>query len=495
MHNVERLALGCLFPGFEGLTPPDWLRRWVGDGLGGVVIYGWNVKSAWQLRELTYSLKAERADLLIAIDEEGGDVTRLEVETGSSYPGNAALGAVDDVALTEQVANSTAWDLLDAGANLNFAPVADVNTNPWNPVIGIRSFGSNPELVARHTAAFVRGTQLAGVIACPKHFPGHGDTEVDSHLELPTVESISSDALLPFRAAIGAGARSIMTAHIRVAAHGDAPATMNAAVLQELLREELGFIGMTVTDALEMRAISATVGIEEGAIRALEAGADALCLGHDLDEHATRRVLDAIVEAMRSGRLPRARVEEAVERVLLNREWITFPTRAERVEAEVGLDAARRALRVEGNPVLTKPPLVVGLEPEPSMAAGPMPDPGERLGAVLPDAQVVRLSEGESGGARVPRDRQLVLVLRDAHRHPWQREVADALLPKNRDAVVVEVGVPYWRPQGGGAYIATHGAGRVNVEAAAEHMVGADVGGLYSRSRRGVEQSGSSPGS
>jgi beta-N-acetylhexosaminidase len=495
MDNVDRLVSGCLFPGFEGHAAPDWLRRWVADGLGGVVLYGWNVHNPLQLRELTDALKAERPDLLIAIDEEGGDVTRLEVDNGSSYPGNAALGALDDVRLTEQVGNAIAWDLLDAGANWNFAPVADVNTNPWNPVIGIRSFGSDPELVARHTAAFVRGTQLAGVIACPKHFPGHGDTDVDSHLDLPSVESVTNEALLPFRAAIRAGARSIMTAHIRIAALGDDPATINAAVLEDLLRKELRFIGMTVTDALEMKAISEGVGIEEGAIRALEAGADAICLGHDLDERQTKSVHSAIVEAVRSGRLPRARVEEAVERVLLNKEWVSRPSRAERAEAEVGLEAAHRALGVEGRPQLTKPPFVVELEPAPSMAAGPMPGPGEWLSRALPGTEVLRLSESGSNGVRVPRDRQLVLVLRDAHRHPWQREIADKVLAKNRDAIVLEVGVPYWRPKGGGAYIATHGAGRVNVEAAADTMVGAAEGGLYSQSRRGVEQSGSSPGS
>jgi beta-N-acetylhexosaminidase len=490
----ERLASGCLLPGFAGTTAPDWLRRWVSEGLGGVVLYGRNIASAWQLRELTDSLKAERGDVLIAIDEEGGDVTRLEIENGSSYPGNAALGAVDDTELTMHVANATAWDLLDAGANWNFAPVADVNTNPWNPVIGIRSFGSEAELVARHTAAFVRGTQLAGVIACPKHFPGHGDTDVDSHLELPSVDEITDEALLPFRAAIDAGARSMMTAHIRIAALGDEPATTNAAVLQQVLRKELGFIGITVTDALEMRAISATVGIEEGAVRALEAGADALCLGADLDEHQTKRVLNAIVEAVRSGRLERARVEEAVERVLLNREWVSRPSRAERADADVGIDAARRALSVNGHPQLSRTPLVVELAPEPSIAAGPMPGASEWLSRALPGAETVRLGE-EAQPDRVPRDRQLVLVLRDAHRHPWQRKIAEALLEKSRDPIVIEVGVPYWRPGGDAAYLATHGAGRVNLEAAAEAVLGSNIGALYSGPRRGVEQSGSSPGS
>ena len=210
--SVERLAAACLLPGFEGVVVPEWLRRWIDDGLGGVVLFSHNVESPEQLAALTGGLRG----LVVAIDEEGGDVTRLEHERGSSYPGNFALGAVDDVALTEEVGAAIGADLAAVGVNLNFAPVADVNTNPRNPVIGIRSFGSDPALVARHVAAFVGGMQEVGVAACAKHFPGHGDTELDSHHELPTAGGDLADALLPFRAAIDAGVSAIMTAHIRV---------------------------------------------------------------------------------------------------------------------------------------------------------------------------------------------------------------------------------------------------------------------------------------
>ena len=194
-------------------------------------------------------------------------------------------------------------DLAGVGVNLNFAPVADVNVNPMNPIVGVRSFGSDAALVARHVAAYVTGLQRSGVAACAKHFPGHGDTQEDSHLELPTVERDDETAaamLLPFRAAIEAGAQAVMTAHVRVAGLDDVPATLSKAAIDGLLRGELGFTGVVVTDALEMRAVSATVGVEEGAVRALEAGADALCLGHDL---GAEPVHAAVVEAVRSGRL------------------------------------------------------------------------------------------------------------------------------------------------------------------------------------------------
>jgi beta-N-acetylhexosaminidase len=480
--SLERDALACILPGFEGPVAPEWLRRRLAEGLGGVVLFGWNVESPEQLRALTDVLRAE-GDVLVGIDEEGGDVTRLEVATGSSYPGNAALGAVDDAELTERVAASIGADLADVGVNLNLAPVADVNTNPQNPVIGIRSFGSAAALVARHVAAAVRGFQGAGVAACAKHFPGHGDTAQDSHYELPVVESLEPAALLPFRVAVEAGVQAVMTAHIVVRAAGDEPATMSRELLTGVLREELGFDGLVITDALEMRAISDTAGVEEGAVRALAAGADALCLGHDLFDESVVAVRDALVAAVSSGRIEEARLAEAAARVRRVAEWASRGVARERSPRDVGREAARRALEISGVPALTAPPVVVELEPEPSMAAGALAEtpatwfveavPGSRLAAVE-DAL------GEADGS------PLVILTRDAHRHEWARREIEELTARSPAAVVVELGLPYWRPPAGG-WVATHGAGRVNVEAAAE--------ALYSRERRGVEQSGSSPGS
>ena len=181
-----------------------------------------------------------------------------------------------------------------------------MNTTADNPIIGVRSFGSDAELVARHVAAFVEGLESGGVAACAKHFPGHGDTLEDSHLELPTVEELRAEALLPFRAAIDAGVTAIMTAHIRVREIGDEPATLSAALLGDVLRGDLGFTGVAITDALEMKAISATVGVEQGAVQALAAGADALCLGHDLGADSVERIVAAVVEGVAEERLVEA---------------------------------------------------------------------------------------------------------------------------------------------------------------------------------------------
>src|SRR3954453_1294456 len=187
--TLTRDALTVLQPGFTGTTAPDWLLCRLREGLASVGLFGHNTASPEQLTALTAQLRAERDDILVAIDEEGGDVTRLEVRTGSSFPGNHALGAVDDVELTREGALELGRRLAACGVNFNWAPSADVNSNPGNPVIGVRSFGATPDLVARHTAAYVTGLQSAGVAACTKHFPGHGDTAIDSHHALPRIDA------------------------------------------------------------------------------------------------------------------------------------------------------------------------------------------------------------------------------------------------------------------------------------------------------------------
>src|SRR5215471_5469525 len=250
MDSVRRLAEGCLLPGFAGTRAPGWVLARLERGLGGVVLFSRNVASPEQVAALTAELHAARPDALVAIDEEGGDVTRMEAATGSSYPGNLALGAAGDVDLTRAVAASLGAELAAAGIDLDLAPVADVNSNPDNPVIGVRSFGADPDLVAAHTAAFVAGLQAAGAGACVKHFPGHGDTSVDSHLDLPVVsggEAALEIALRPFRAAIAAGTSAVMTAHLVVPVLDEAPATLSRAILTGLLRERLGFGGLVIT--------------------------------------------------------------------------------------------------------------------------------------------------------------------------------------------------------------------------------------------------------
>jgi beta-N-acetylhexosaminidase len=469
--ELERLAAATLFPGFPGRQAPDWLLRWIERGIGGVVLFAWNVGSRPQLSALCEALRREQPELLIATDEEGGDVTRLEADRGSSYPGNLALGRVDDEDLTERVAAAIANELASVGVNLDFAPVADANTNPRNPIVGVRAFGSEPREVARHVAAFVRGLQSRHVAACAKHFPGHGDTELDSHLGLPLVHGDPRPALVPFRAAIDAGVRSIMTAHIGVTSLDSAPATLSRRILHDLLREELGFEGLVITDALEMRAISATVGVEQGAVQALAAGADALCLGHDLHADALERIHAAIVAAVREGKLPHERLDAAVARVRELGAWASAAAPLAHADGALGLAAARRAISAQGRVTVARETFVVELLPEPSIAAG---ETGASLAQLLGErSQAVGTARIEpqqldaDGILAAACNRQLVLVVRDAHRFPWIRGAVETLAGARPDTLVIETGLPLWRPECGG-YIATYGSGRVNLEAAAE---------------------------
>ncbi len=238
--DVVRAVNGVLLPGFTGTDDlPTWLVDAARDGLAGVVLFGHNTPDVATTARLTARLRGASSDLLVAVDEEGGDVSRLEAATGSSLPGNAALGLVDDVAVTEEVGAALGRLLTATGVDLDLAPDLDVNSDPDNPVIGVRSFGADPALVARHGAAFVRGLHAGGAGACGKHFPGHGATNVDSHLALPVVDAsldeLRARDLPPFVATIAPGDGSddalldaVMTAHVVVPALGPLPATLRA---------------------------------------------------------------------------------------------------------------------------------------------------------------------------------------------------------------------------------------------------------------------------
>ncbi|MFJ5269245.1 glycoside hydrolase family 3 protein [Streptomyces sp. NPDC088358] len=516
--DLTRDALTVLQPGFTGTTAPDWLLRRLGEGLASVGLFGRNIASPEQLSALTAQLRAERDDVLVAIDEEGGDVTRLEVRSGSSYPGNHALGAVDDVELTREVASALGRRLAACGVNLNWAPSADVNSNPGNPVIGVRSFGADTDLVARHTAAYVTGLQSAGVAACTKHFPGHGDTAVDSHHALPRIDAglpvLQARELAPFRAAIAAGTRAVMSAHILVPAlDPDRPATLSRRILTGLLREELGYGGLIVTDGMEMQAIAATYGIERGSVLAIGAGADAICVGGGLaDDETVRRLGDALVSAVRTGELAEERLADAAARVRALARWTTDAA-ARGAEgagsgigtggagsgggpsvtgagsgangsgpggggAEIGLIAARRALRVTSSAPytpLTGAPYVAALTPVANIAVGDETPWGvaAELARLVPGTETGGFA-GDDAGAEVlaaAGSRRIVAVVRDEHRHAWMATALDILLAARPDTIVVEMGVPQAPPRGA-PHIATHGAARVCGRAAAEVIAG-----------------------
>jgi beta-N-acetylhexosaminidase len=477
--GLGALADAVLIPPFGGFRAPPWILAAVADGLAGVTLFGTNVESPAQLGELTGTLRAEVADTVIAIDEEGGDVTRIAHRLGSPYPGNAALGAIDDVGLTEAVHAALGADLAALGVSLDLAPAVDVNSAADNPVIGTRSFGADTALVARHAAAAVTGLQSAGVAACAKHFPGHGSTQLDSHHELAVVDAsaelLARRDLPPFAAAIEAGVRAIMPGHLRVPQlTGELPASLSAAALTGLLRGELGFTGVIVSDGLEMRAVSDVYGIPEAAVMAVLAGTDLLCLGRDTDEQMFNDVRSALLGAVRSGRLPVRRLEDAAGRVAELRAWTAATAgRARGGDAEIGLAAARRAVRVDGVPQPLHRPFVVEVVPPANMAVGSVPwglgswvqtDSLRRISTGAPPAELAAAITGLLADATA---RSLVIVVRDAHRYPAAADVVSQILTARPDAVVVEMGLPVWRPPAG-LYLASFGAARTSSRAVAE---------------------------
>ncbi|MEI2358879.1 glycoside hydrolase family 3 protein [Mesobacillus zeae] len=296
--------------------------------LGGVILFRENVVTTEQTARLVsqYNEASENFGLLMSIDQEGGIVTRLQ--SGTDMPGNMALGAARSPELAWSVGNSIGEELAALGINTNFAPVMDINNNPDNPVIGVRSFGENPELVGSLGVAYTKGLQDAGVAATAKHFPGHGDTEVDSHLGLPEVphdrDRLKKVELYPFQKAMEAGIDAIMTAHVtfpkidstkaiskKTGEEIAVPATLSYKVLTELMREDMGYEGVITTDAMNMKAIADHFGAVDAAVRAVKAGTDIVLMPVRLEE-----VAEGLLKAAESGEISEDRIDRSVSRVL-----------------------------------------------------------------------------------------------------------------------------------------------------------------------------------
>lgn len=454
--TVMGLVGGVLWPGFLGRGVPDWLRRELSDGgLAGAVLFSHNLGDAGERMSLAAELRGIGRPLLVGIDEEGGNVTRLEVEAGSTLPGAAQLGAVDDLAATEAVGQQLAARSLEVGANLVLAPVADVNTDPRNPVIGVRSFGETPDLVSRHTVAALRGIQGAGAAACVKHFPGHGDTHLDSHHALPTLtiglDELERVHLPPFQAAIDAGVAAVMSAHVIVPAWGEQPATLNPVALGRL--RAMGFDGVIITDALDMAAVRESVGAGPGAVQALLAGADLLCVGNprnlgaaaapDQDERDFREVQQAIVAAIDDGTLPVAVLERAAGRVRALAASVAAATPGERMPLDAAA-IARAAITADGPvPALARPRTVVDLRGRSTLAVDGSTDfVAEALAA---GGRVVGADGSETAAAAAPAGVPLVVLVDRIGAGAGaggQREALERVAAVRADAVVVNVGMP-----------------------------------------------------
>jgi beta-N-acetylhexosaminidase len=456
MTDQLRPAYGVLLPGFAAVD--DDVRRLVADGLGGVCLFGANTRG--DVRALVDDLRAQRPDLVVAVDEEGGDVTRLHAHDpgGSPVLGPAALGAADDLDLTEATGAAVGAELSALGIDLCLGPVADLNTDPDNPVIGTRSFGTDPARAAEHVVAWIRGLRGSGVAACAKHFPGHGDTHVDSHLALPVLAAdaatLNARELVPFRAAAAAACDAIMTGHLVVPALDPAAPASLSAVVTTAVRDLLGPDRVIVTDALDMAGATVDGGLTAAAVRALLAGADLLCLGADVTVATVHEVARAV-----SDQVPPERLAEAARRTT---SLATSRHPAERratpvVDSSAQLRGARAALRVDGELPDLRDAVVVRVVTPGTIAVGDV-DWG-----VPADLDVGPSADEADGVLALAAGRPVVVQVRDAHRRP---EVL-ALLEALGSPTVVEYGWPApWT--GTGARIVTHGCSRPSAEAVAE---------------------------
>ncbi|OYN88677.1 beta-glucosidase [Parenemella sanctibonifatiensis] len=326
IQDPDADVLALLLPPLPAGDVDEVIEDALRAGLGGVVYFAHDVPTLARARELSDRVHRANPDAVVAIDEEGGPVTRLfsrfsglpgQARTEGPLPSAGVFGRVDDPELTREAGVAMGAVLTWCGIDLDFAPVADVNSNPDNPVIGLRAYAADPARVRTQSAAFAAGLHQAGVLSCAKHFPGHGDTATDSHHTLPTVEMPRDRFLAEHLAGFPlAEVDAVMTAHIEVPALGQGPASISRWSA-ELVAEQ-GFEGLVVTDALDMAAVSGTVGFPESCVRALEAGADLLCLGTSIrrDAHA---MLDqahgAIAAALASGRLDRSDLQTRAVRV------------------------------------------------------------------------------------------------------------------------------------------------------------------------------------
>jgi beta-N-acetylhexosaminidase len=454
--------------GFDGTAVDAELRRMITEyHIGGVILFARNVQSPEQVARLTnelqtIALESGHPGLIIAIDQEGGRVARLTEDTGfTEFPSVMAVTATGDPVNAHRMAAAMAAEMRAVGINVDFAPDLDVNNNPSNPVIGIRSFSSDPLKVAEYGIAFARGLQENGVLAFGKHFPGHGDTGVDSHIDLPLVPydraRLNQVELFPFKAAIQADFAGIMSAHVTFPAIDSTPglaSTLSRPVLTGLLRDELGYNGLIVTDSLEMGALAAKgYPPSMGAPLALAAGADILLFNRD---HAMHKLAFAnLVQAAEEGKVSQEQLDSSVRRILeakqkfgiLNPTLIADPARAGESTATaehhaLALELARKAITLlkDDASILPLKPGEPVLVIETAAAQGL----GALLGATTleikndPDARIIAAALNAARNAH-----KVIVATTDASLHSGQVQLVNELLAQNPNIIIVSVRTPY----------------------------------------------------
>lgn len=468
-----REKVGQLFVfGFHGFEASNEIKHLVETyGIGGTIYFTRNVKSAKQVHKLSRSLMdmakaAGKPNMFVAIDQEGGMVARI-VNGVTLMPGNMALGAAGKAEGARATAAACGEELRLLGVNMNYAPCIDVNNNPDNPVINVRSYSDRSDVVCELGTAAVAGYQSARVAATVKHFPGHGDTAVDSHHALPVLmhgrERLDAIELAPFRAAIAAGTALIMTAHVclPVLDPSGKPSTLSKPVLTGLLREELGFNGIIVTDCLEMDAIDQHYGTERGSVLDIRAGADMVLVSHTFSKQVA--ALEAVVAAVENGELSEERINESLARIMRLKQELAVDEPLlswEEVEPKIGTEANKATARQwsEASATLVKneggllplqrsaSTLVLWPDIKPVSVADEMLSGDGTLGDYLRerlDHVVERNMDSSDPLADLESFKQIVIVTYDASKHTLEREIAVEVVKRAGDrAVAVSVRNP-----------------------------------------------------
>ncbi len=491
MLSTEVLVGQMMAVGFSGLTPPDYVLEWLRAGrVGTIILFGRNIDTPEQVAAMTQALHdAATYGVIISIDQEGGTVTRLR-DKFTEFPSAMALSSArDGEAWAEQVGTAIAAEMRALGIGWDYAPVVDLLYNLDNPSLATRSFGRDPEQVAVMASAFARGIQRGGGAACAKHFPGLGNTAIDTHIDLPKLdtplEHILAFDLIPYRAVIGAGIASIMATHtIYTALDPVYPATLSPVVAKRLLREELHYDGVISTDCLEMGAIARHYGVGETAVLAALAGMDAILFSHT---RATQEAAyAALLDAVQSGRVPLDSVRDANRRLSeLKAKYSLPPGDLNVIRSAEHLAVAREAARAgvsviqRGAPISGRVALVEfvsslnsGIE-----EAGGLTGLGKVFTARFPDAQVVVLAHGtatDAAEAAINEADTLVLAVRSAHLRPEVVELVQRWIGAARQAAVICLRSPYDAVlfKDAGTLICTAGDTEPSLEAAVAALAG-----------------------
>ena len=497
--TLEEKIGQMLVVGFHGHEPPQHVLDWLREGrIGGVILFARNIDTPPQVAELTEALHdAAKHPILVAIDQEGGVVARLR-EGFTESPGAMALGAADDPRLTEEVSAVLAAEMRALGINWNLAPAIDLTHDIRNPSVGVRSLGSDPLHVRRHALAQVQGFQGAGVAATAKHFPGKANTPVDPHVMLPVIEGPLDDMwdtdLVPFRAVCDAGVAAVMITHVQFKALEPVyPSTLSPAIIRGLLRRDMGYRGLAVTDCMEMNAVTDAYGPGESAVQAARAGANLILFSHTREHQEA--AYDALLEAARTGRLPLEQVDYSVARINEVKERFASggmpPLTVIRQPSH--LETVERAARA-GTVLLRDKPSLLPLIPEARVAVIEFASSLEkecveqgketafvkhlRDRKLIPEAVAMDPStptEGQLDHARrLTEDADtLVLATRNTHLYPAQLEAAQALLAALKPCILVCLRNPYDAGVlDAGTVLLTLGDAAPSLEAAAEALAG-----------------------